>query len=117
MFQVSASLCLGLILTGCAADSPGAAAPKAAEKRYDSEIVNEVRDKIQKDSRLQGAVITVTCDAGTVILSGKVSSREQFGTAQVVAAGTKGSKGVINRLLVTPPPDPNAESLPDQKKP
>jgi hypothetical protein len=117
LVQVSASLCLGLILTCCGSDTPGAAAPVLAEKRIDSQIVDEVRTKIQKDSRLQGTAITVMCDAGTVILSGTVATREQFGTAQVLAAGTRGSKGVINRLQVTSLPDTNSQPLPDQKKP
>jgi hypothetical protein len=116
LVQVSASLCLGLILSGCGSDTPGPAAPAPVEKRIDSQIADEVRTKIQKDPRLEGAAITVVCDAGTVILSGTVVTREQFGTAQVLAAGTRGSKGVINRLQVTPPPDTNSQSLPDQKK-
>lgn len=117
LVQVSASLCLGLSLCGCASETPDAAAPAAVERRYDHQIADEVRGRIQRDPRLQGTTITVMSDAGTVILSGTVSSREQFGIAQVLAAGTQGSKGVINRLQVAPAPNMNSQSLPDQKNP
>jgi osmotically-inducible protein OsmY len=114
LVQLSASLCLGLSLCGCSSATPDAPATVAVEKRFDHQIVDDVRSKIQKDPRLQGTSITVMCDAGTVILSGSVNSREQFGAAQILAAGTLGAKGVINRLQVTPEPDKTVS--PDSNK-
>ena len=109
--KLSAALCLCLVMVGCGSDTPGAAAPAAPEKRFDHQIVQDVRDRIDKDTRLQGSDIKVTCDAGTVILSGTVNSREQFGLAQVAAASIRGTKGVINRLQV-PTPAPVTEQSP-----
>jgi hypothetical protein len=114
--KLSAALCLSLIMVGCGSDAPGVAAPTAPEKRFDYQIVDDVRSKIQKDSRLQGSNIVVTCDAGTVILSGTIVNREQFGLAQVAAASTKGARGVINRLQVPAPPQPTDQSLPHSTK-
>jgi hypothetical protein len=115
--QLSASLSLALILCGCSSAAPSAPAPAAAEKRFDHEIVNDVRTKIEKDPRLQGTSINVMCDAGTVILSGTVNSREQFGAAQIIAAGTQGTKGVINRLQVASAPEQSIPASPEAKKP
>jgi len=118
--KLSAALCLCLIMVGCGSDTPGAAAPAAPEKRFDHEIVQDVRSKIDKDTRLQGSDIKVTCDAGTVILSGTVNSREQFGLAQVAAASIRGTKGVINRLQVpthVPATDQSPANQPQPAKP
>ena len=115
--KLSAALCLSLVMFGCGSDTPGVTAPTAPEKRFDHQIVDDVRSKIQKDSRLQGADIVVTCDAGTVILSGTIVNREQFGLAQVAAASTKGAKGVINRLRVPAPPPATDQSPTSQPKP
>jgi osmotically-inducible protein OsmY len=111
--KLSASLCLGLVLSSCSSSAPVSTPTAVTEKRFDHQIADDVRTKIQKDPRMQGTTISVMCDAGSIILSGSVSSREQFGIAQVLAAGTDGARGVINRLQVTPAPDQNS-SLPDQ---
>ena len=115
--KLSAALCLSMVMLGCGSDTPGAAAPAAPEKRFDHQIVDDVRSKIDKDTRLKGSDIRVTCDAGTVILSGTVTNREQFGLAQVAAASVKGTRGVINRLQVPTPPQTSDQSLPSQPKP
>ena len=115
--KLSAALCLSLVLLGCGTDTPGVAVPTVPEKRFDYQIVEDVRGKIEKDSRLQGSNIVVTCDAGTVILSGTIANREQFGLAQVAAASTKGAKGVINRLQVPAPPQVPDQSSPNPPKP
>lgn len=117
LVKLSAALCLSLVMVGCGSDTPGPAAPAAPAKRFDHEIVQDVRSKIDKDARLQGSDIKVTCDAGTVILSGSVTSREQFGLAQVAAASTLGTKGVINRLQVPAPAQSTNQSPTDQPKP
>jgi hypothetical protein len=118
--KLCAALCLSLIMVGCGSDTPGVAAPAAPEKRFDHQIVQDVRSKIDKDTRLQGSDIKVTCDAGTVILSGTVANREQFGLAQVAAASIKGTRGVINRLQTPTPPaatDPSPPTQPKAPKP
>lgn len=116
--KLSAALCLSLGMLGCGSDAPSVSSATAVpEKRFDHQIVEDVRGKIDKDSRLQGSNIVITCDAGTVILSGTVTSREQFGLAQVAAASTKGTRGVINRLQVPAPAQPTGQSLPNQSKP
>jgi len=115
--KLSAALCLCLVMVGCGSDTPGAAAPAAPEKRFDHQIVQDVRDRIDKDTRLQGSDIKVTCDAGTVILSGTVNSREQFGLAQVAAASIRGTKGVINRLQVPTPAPATDQSPANQAQP
>ena len=115
--KLSAALCLSMIMVGCGSDAPGVPATTAPEKRFDHQIVQDIQGKVQKDPRLQGSNIVVTCDAGTVILSGTVTSREQFGLAQVAAASTKGAKGVINRLQVpAPPPATTEKSVPTSPK-
>jgi hypothetical protein len=91
------SICFSLV--GCWS-SPGPAPVTAAEQRPISLVLRDVQTRIGKDTRLEGSKISINHDGGTVILTGTVKTKEQFGWASTVAAGTPGVKGVINRLQV-----------------
>ena len=97
-----ASLPLALVLCGCSSE-PAAPAPAAVEKRNDGQITEDVLSRLKKDSNLKDRPISVRADSVTVILTGTVASKEQFGAAQVIAAGTPGVKHIINRLTVQQP--------------
>lgn len=115
LLVLSASICLGLILLGCDSGTPETPSASPVAKRYDYQIAKEIQDKIQKDQRFQGATINVTCDNGTVILSGSVVSKEQLQSAQIIAGGTSGAKNVISRLQLPPVnPSPVGPNNPDK---
>ena len=107
--RFSASLLLALVLVGCSSEPAAPAPAAAAEKRNDGQITEDVLSRLKKDSNLKDRPITVRADSGTVILTGTVASKEQFGAAQVIADGTPGVKHIINRLIVQQqeqPPQP-----------
>ncbi len=109
-----------LIALSTLACSSGDVPNPVAEKRERpiSQVMDDVRTRLDKDTRLQGSKITTTYDGGTVILTGTVLDRSQLGWAATVAAGTPGVKGVINRLQVeaqpTPVEPPNSQPRPEK---
>lgn len=117
VLKISAALCLGILTVGCSSEPAAPQATTAVEKRNDFQIAEEVRGKIEKEPRLQGSAIKVFCNDGAVILSGTVTSREQFGVAQITAAGTKGARLVINRLQFTSPEQSAPAATPPSSKP
>jgi osmotically-inducible protein OsmY len=75
-------------------------------------VSEDLHKRLAKDDRLHGAKIDFDYDGATVVLSGTVKDKEQYGWASTVAAGTPGVKGVINRLQVETPPTPSAPAAP-----
>ena len=78
----------------------------------DAQIGNDVQNKLNTDSGLQGKQLSVQAANGTVTLSGNVDNDAQRDAAARYAASVPGVKQIINNLQVTPSAPPVAEATP-----
>ena len=85
----TAALALGLAF--------GVACVKTAN---DNQVASDIQSKISADSGLQGKVLSVQSEKGTVTLSGTVDNDTQREAAAKYAASEPGVKTVINNLQV-----------------
>jgi len=104
----TAALALGLAF--------GVACVKTAN---DNQVASDIQSKISADSGLQGKVLSVQSEKGTVTLSGTVDNDTQREAAAKYAASEPGVKTLINNLQVasaqpsannTPAPTPAMET-------
>jgi BON domain len=85
----------------------------------DSQISNQLQDKLKSDSGLQGKNLSVQSENGAVTLSGTVDNDAQRDAASRYAAAVPGVKQVINNLQVAPAtaavaPAPTPEPAPQE---
>jgi hypothetical protein len=85
----------------------------------DSQISNQLQDKLKSDSGLQGKNLSVQSENGAVTLSGTVDNDTQRDAASRYAAAVPGVKQVINNLQVAPAtaavaPAPTPEPAPQE---
>ncbi len=78
----------------------------------DAQIGNDVQNKLNTDSGLQGKQLSVQAANGTVTLSGNVDNDAQRDAAARYAAAVPGVKQIINNLQVAPSAPPVAEATP-----
>ena len=90
-FAVLFSVCVLLLTLGTIACS---------RSRSDAQITTDVQAMLKADSTLASKQITVQTDAGTVSLSGEVSSEAERSAAEKVANQAVGVKRVVNNLQV-----------------
>lgn len=69
-------------------------------RRSDRRVLEDVCEQLQDDDLLDARDIEVSCDGGTVTLTGTVGSREARWHAESVAADARGVVDVVNRLQV-----------------
>src|SRR2546425_6186495 len=97
----TAALALGLAF--------GLACVKTAN---DNQVASDIQSKISADSGLQGKVLSVQSEKGTVTLSGTVDNDTQREAAAKYAASEPGVKTVINNLQVASEQASSAEHAP-----
>src|SRR5580704_16250657 len=91
-----------------------------AKAPTDTQIANDIQNKLNTDSGLQGKQLAVQSDKGSVTLSGQVDNDAQRDAAARYASSETGVKQVVNNLQVAPPPPPPVEAQappPEQPKP
>jgi hypothetical protein len=88
----------------------GAACTKAPN---DAQLTSDIQNRLSSDSGLQGKMLGVKSESGTVTLTGTVDNDAQREAAGRYAAAEPGVKQVINDLQVaTPPPAETAQTAP-----
>jgi hypothetical protein len=107
------------------APPPTAAAPALAP-RSDQEIANDIQNRIDGESALNGQNIKVNVNAGTATLDGTVNNDAARALAAADSGAAPGVRTVINNLTVAPqraerqPPPPKPErrhQRPDRNPP
>lgn len=83
-----------------AKDSAAKAGSQTAATLSDAEITTAVKTKLLGDGKTPGLKIDVDTKDGVVTLSGDVASATEKSSATTIARGTKGVKGVVNKLTV-----------------
>lgn len=78
----------------------------------DSQISNQLQDKLNSDSGLQGKQLSVQAANGIVTLSGGVDNDAQRDAAARYASAIPGVKQVVNNLQVAAAPAPVAQEPP-----
>jgi hyperosmotically inducible protein len=73
----------------------------AAKVIDDSAITAKVKSALLTDQSVKGMNIRVETEAGTVTLSGSVSTQAERTQAEAVAASVEGVKNVVNRISVS----------------
>jgi hypothetical protein len=86
----------------------GVACVKSAN---DNQVASDIQSKLSSDSGLQGKVLSVQSEKGTVTLSGTVDNDTQREAAAKYAASEPGVKTVINNLQVASE-QPSADNAP-----
>ena len=69
-------------------------------RRSDRRVLEDVCEQLRDDDLLDASDIEVSCEGGTVTLTGTVGSREARWHAEEVAADARGVVDVVNRLQV-----------------
>ena len=70
----------------------------------DTQIANDIQNKLNSDSGLQGKQLIVRVDKGSVTLSGEVDNNAQRDAAARYASGEPGVKQIVNNLEVAAQP-------------
>lgn len=107
---LTATLIAGMLLGGCTAAVIGGAAVggyyvgkderSAVQIAEDAAITAAVKARLIADPDVRALDINVDTYESVVILQGKVTSRDQRGSAENLARSTRGVKGVRNELTV-----------------
>jgi hypothetical protein len=100
-----------LAATGCKQFMPGAkdetpkptpAAAPAPAPRSDQDIANDIQNRINGESALNGQNIQVSVNGGTATLNGSVNNDAARALAAADSGAVNGVRTVINNLTVTP---------------
>jgi outer membrane biosynthesis protein TonB len=85
-----------------------------AKAPTDTQIANDIQNKLNTDSGLQGKQLAVQSDKGSVTLSGQVDNDAQRDAAARYASSEPGVKQVVNNLQVAPPPPVTTQAPPPE---